>query len=110
MTTQGSLNMNDTIATRTAALRTMMGMAEKALRAALAAQPDSLLVLVCVGEQLLAHCREPLARCRRIVRAEVDFEAGLEQTIDWYRANGAWAARVKSGAYQDYYERNYANR
>ncbi len=43
-------------------------------------------------------------------RAEVDFEAGLQQTIEWYRTHGGWSARVKSGAYLDYYERNYANR
>ncbi len=43
-------------------------------------------------------------------RAQVEFEEGLERTIGWYRANQEWAARVKSGAYQDYYERNYSNR
>jgi dTDP-glucose 4,6-dehydratase len=43
-------------------------------------------------------------------KAEVDFETGLRQTIEWYRANGDWAGRVKSGAYQEYYERNYAGR
>ncbi|HNY41653.1 MAG TPA: dTDP-glucose 4,6-dehydratase [Bryobacteraceae bacterium] len=43
-------------------------------------------------------------------RAEADFESGLAQTIEWYRANPEWAVRVKSGAYQEYYERNYASR
>jgi dTDP-glucose 4,6-dehydratase len=38
------------------------------------------------------------------------FEAGLRATIDWYRNNAAWIARVKSGEYQSYYQRNYANR
>ena len=38
------------------------------------------------------------------------FEAGLQSTIDWYRQNAGWVARVKSGAYQSYYENNYANR
>jgi len=42
--------------------------------------------------------------------AEVPFEQGLQSTIDWYRANGGWIERVKSGAYQNYYDRNYANR
>jgi dTDP-D-glucose 4,6-dehydratase len=28
------------------------------------------------------------------------FEAGLQSTIDWYRQNAGWVARVKSGAYQ----------
>jgi dTDP-glucose 4,6-dehydratase len=43
-------------------------------------------------------------------QAEMPFEAGLRTTIDWYRANAAWIARVKSGEYQNYYQRNYANR
>ena len=30
--------------------------------------------------------------------------------LDWYRANAAWVANVKSGDYQHYYERNYAGR
>jgi dTDP-glucose 4,6-dehydratase len=38
------------------------------------------------------------------------FEAGLQATIEWYRANAAWVARVKSGEYQRYYEHNYGNR
>jgi len=40
----------------------------------------------------------------------MDFEAGLARTIDWYRANAAWVARVCSGEYRTYYERNYGNR
>jgi dTDP-glucose 4,6-dehydratase len=42
--------------------------------------------------------------------AEVAFEDGLAKTIDWYRANAGWVSRVKSGAYQRYYEQNYRNR
>jgi dTDP-glucose 4,6-dehydratase len=42
--------------------------------------------------------------------AEMPFETGLRATIDWYRGNAAWIARVKSGEYQNYYQRNYANR
>jgi dTDP-glucose 4,6-dehydratase len=38
------------------------------------------------------------------------FEEGLERTIEWYRANAPWVARVRSGEYLSYYERNYANR
>ena len=41
---------------------------------------------------------------------EVDFESGLARTIEWYRANSAWVERVRSGAYRDYYERNYGQR
>jgi len=42
--------------------------------------------------------------------AQIPFEQGLQETIDWYRANGGWIERVKSGEYQNYYDRNYANR
>jgi dTDP-glucose 4,6-dehydratase len=42
--------------------------------------------------------------------AQMPFEAGLRATIDWYRGNAAWIARVKSGEYQNYYQRNYADR
>jgi dTDP-glucose 4,6-dehydratase len=42
--------------------------------------------------------------------AQVPFEAGLAETIEWYRANPGWIARVKSGEYQNYYQSNYANR
>jgi dTDP-glucose 4,6-dehydratase len=40
----------------------------------------------------------------------MDFETGLARTIEWYRANSAWVARVRSGEYRTYYERNYGNR
>jgi dTDP-glucose 4,6-dehydratase len=43
-------------------------------------------------------------------QAQMPFEAGLRATIDWYLGNAAWIARVKSGEYQNYYQRNYANR
>ena len=43
-------------------------------------------------------------------QAETPFEAGLQATIEWYRANPEWVAHVKSGEYQRYYEHNYANR
>lgn len=41
---------------------------------------------------------------------QVDFETGLQMTIDWYRANQGWVERVRSGEYQSYYEANYAHR
>ena len=43
-------------------------------------------------------------------RPLMDFETGLPRTIDWYRANASWVARVRSGAYREYYERNYGKR
>lgn len=43
-------------------------------------------------------------------KAEMPFEQGLRATIDWYRQNTAWVARVKSGEYLKYYEKNYGGR
>ena len=37
-------------------------------------------------------------------------EAGLPQTVEWYRANRAWWEPIKSGAYREYYEQQYAAR
>ena len=38
------------------------------------------------------------------------FESGLAQTVEWYLANQQWWERVRSGAYQDYYRRQYGDR
>jgi dTDP-glucose 4,6-dehydratase len=38
------------------------------------------------------------------------FETGLRQTVDWYVQNKAWWERVRSGAYQAYYEQQYGGR
>jgi dTDP-glucose 4,6-dehydratase len=38
------------------------------------------------------------------------FEDGLAETVDWYRSNRAWWEPLKSGAYREYYRRQYANR
>ncbi len=41
---------------------------------------------------------------------QMDFETGLARTVEWYRANAPWVARVRSGAYREYYEQNYGRR
>jgi dTDP-glucose 4,6-dehydratase len=43
-------------------------------------------------------------------KPQVEFEQGLAHTVRWYRENQAWIANVRSGAYRDFYERNYAGR
>ncbi len=43
-------------------------------------------------------------------RSEVEFEDGLARTVDWYRANSSWVERVRSGAYRDFYKKNYSSR
>lgn len=40
----------------------------------------------------------------------VDFEEGLRDTINWYLTNTVWVERVQSGAYRDYYEKQYGKR
>ncbi|OJV53748.1 MAG: dTDP-glucose 4,6-dehydratase [Bacteroidetes bacterium 43-16] len=37
----------------------------------------------------------------------LQFEEGLERTVDWYLANEDWLQNVTSGAYQQYYEHQY---
>jgi dTDP-glucose 4,6-dehydratase len=40
----------------------------------------------------------------------VDFETGLQHTVDWYRAHGDWVSQATSGEYQEYYEKFYVKR
>lgn len=43
-------------------------------------------------------------------KASESFESGLTKTIKWYLDNAAWISRVKSGAYREWLNTNYANR
>ncbi|MBO6792742.1 MAG: dTDP-glucose 4,6-dehydratase [Balneolaceae bacterium] len=40
----------------------------------------------------------------------LQFEEGLEKTIDWYLSNEKWLKTVTSGDYRNYYESQYSNR
>jgi len=40
----------------------------------------------------------------------LQFEEGLEKTVDWYLSNEEWLNNVTSGAYQKYYEVQYGKR
>lgn len=40
----------------------------------------------------------------------VDFEEGLNKTVEWYLANELWMEQVTSGIYQKYYEEQYLKR
>jgi dTDP-glucose 4,6-dehydratase len=40
----------------------------------------------------------------------LQFEEGIEKTIDWYLENEAWLNNVTSGDYQKYYEQQYVKR
>lgn len=75
-------------------------------------KPESLMVTV---KDRPGHDRRYAITSEKIERetgwrAEMDFEVGLKETVDWYTANREWVSRVKSGAYRDYYEQNYGSR
>jgi dTDP-glucose 4,6-dehydratase len=40
----------------------------------------------------------------------LDFEHGLEKTVDWYLSNQKWLERVISGDYGKYYDQQYSKR
>lgn len=40
-------------------------------------------------------------------RPRETWESGLQKTLDWYRENGRWLERARSGAYRDYYRQQY---
>lgn len=37
------------------------------------------------------------------------WDSGLQKTIDWYRTNTAWVERARSGAYREFYQRQYGS-
>lgn len=43
-------------------------------------------------------------------KPSLQFEEGLEKTVDWYLTNESWLNNVTSGAYQKYYEGQYVKR
>ena len=51
------------------------------------------------------HDRRYAIDCNKLMVAtswqpSVDFETGLQRTVDWYLANNAWVDRVRDGSYQ----------
>jgi len=51
------------------------------------------------------HDRRYAIDCNKLMAAtnwqpSVDFESGLQRTVDWYLANSAWVDRVRDGSYQ----------
>lgn len=40
----------------------------------------------------------------------ISFEDGLKNMVDWYLSNQEWVRRCKSGAYRDYYTKQYNER
>jgi dTDP-glucose 4,6-dehydratase len=74
------------------------------------------------SEQLITYVKDRPGHDRRYAidaskinkelgwKPSVTFEEGLKQTIDWYFDNKEWLKHVTSGAYQHYYEEQYAKR
>ena len=40
----------------------------------------------------------------------LQFEEGIEKTVDWYLSNEEWLNNIISGDYQKYYDTQYQNR
>lgn len=71
---------------------------------------------------LIRHVKDRLGHDRRYAidagkimrelnwRPSVDFDEGINKTIDWYLENQKWLANVVSGGYQKYYDLMYGNR
>jgi len=43
-------------------------------------------------------------------KPSLQFEEGIDKTVDWYLENKSWLDHVTSGAYMDYYKEQYQNR
>lgn len=43
-------------------------------------------------------------------KPSLQFEEGIEKTIDWYMNNQEWMDNITSGDYKDYYEKQYNNK
>lgn len=81
-----------------------------------------ILELTGAGQSLIKHVEDRAGHDRRYAVDDAKLralgwspqhsfgEAGLPETVDWYRSNRAWWEPIKSGAYRNYYEQQYANR
>lgn len=41
---------------------------------------------------------------------QVSFDEGLAKTVEWYKQNQSWVDRCRTGAYKEYYEKQYGRR
>ncbi|MFA5238554.1 MAG: dTDP-glucose 4,6-dehydratase [Phycisphaerae bacterium] len=63
----------------------------------------------------LGHDRRYAIEAKKIMtnlkwKPSVNFEEGINKTIDWYLQNNKWLTNVVSGNYQKYYDAMYSNR
>jgi dTDP-glucose 4,6-dehydratase len=72
-------------------------------------KPDSLIQHV---QDRLGHDRRYAIDCTKIEtelgwRPQIPFDKGLAETIEWYKSNAEWVARIRSGEYLEYFKRQY---
>jgi dTDP-glucose 4,6-dehydratase len=74
-------------------------------------KPETLLKYVPDRE---GHDRRYAMNCDKLRalgwQREYDFESGLENTVEWYKANEWWWRKIKTGEYLEYYKQQYAAR
>jgi len=76
---------------------------------------EDLLKLIAYVKDRPGHDRRYAINCDRIKselgwKRSVEFERGLEKTVDWYLENAEWIDLVQSGKYRDWIEENYTKR
>jgi len=75
-------------------------------------KPDSLLSHV---QDRPGHDRRYALRSQKAQqelgwKPAIALDAGLQQTIEWYKGNTGWLGAVRGGEYRTYYEKYYENR
>ncbi|CAM3694121.1 dTDP-glucose 4,6-dehydratase [Cohnella lubricantis] len=75
-------------------------------------KPESLIAFV---TDRLGHDRRYAIDATKIRRelgwqSKYNYESGIVETIRWYLNNREWMERVRSGSYQQYYEKQYGDR
>ena len=43
-------------------------------------------------------------------KPSLQFEEGIEKTVDWYLENQVWLENIVNGTYENYYREMYENR
>jgi dTDP-glucose 4,6-dehydratase len=77
--------------------------------------PEALRKQITYVKDRPGHDRRYAIDCSRLKtelgwRQSYGFDEGLRATVRWYLANRAWCARVRSGEYRNWVERNYRGR
>jgi len=75
-------------------------------------KPESLITYV---KDRPGHDRRYAMDCSKIQhewgwKSQVEFDAGLAQTIEWYKSHQDWMNEIKDASYLSYYDRMYTQR